>query len=56
MREETIRKKLKQVNHDLGFVNTLLEEKKIVKKHKDRLEKYSIQRKKLNVGREEMKQ
>ena len=49
--------KLKELSRDLGFVNNLLEKINIKKKYKDRLERrYNIQRKRLNIVREEMKQ
>ena len=49
--------KLKELSQDLDFVNNLLEKRNVKKKHKDRLErKYNIQRKRLNIVREEIKQ
>ena len=52
--------KLKELCRDLDFGNSLLEKRNIKKKHKDgkkRLERrYNIQRKRLNIVREEIKQ
>ena len=49
--------KLKELSRDLDFVNILLEQRNLKKKHKDRVEKkYNIRRKRLNIVREEMKQ
>ena len=49
--------KLKELDRDLDLVNNLLEQRNIKKKHKDRLERRSnIQRKRLNIVKEEMKQ
>ena len=48
--------KLKEPRRDLDFVNNLLEQRNIKKKHKDRLERrYSIRRKRLNIVKGEMK-
>ena len=52
-----LERKLKELNRDLDFVDILLEKRNIKKKHKDRLErKYNIQKKRLSIVREEMKQ
>ena len=48
---------VRQLNKDLGYINTLIEKKNIKKKHKDVLErKYNIKRRGLLVTREEIKE
>ena len=48
---------VKQLNKDLGHINTLIERKNIKKKHKDGLERrYKLKRRGLAVTREEIKE
>ena len=48
---------VKQLNKDLGHINTLIERKNVKKKHKDGLErKYKLKRRGLAVTREEIKE
>ena len=48
---------VKQLNNDLGHINTLIEGKNIKKKHKDGLERrYKMKQRRLPVTREETKE
>ena len=52
-----LEKQVKEMNQDLGRINTLLEKKPIKKKHSERLQrKYNMKMKGLKVVREEIKQ
>ena len=48
---------VKQLNKDLGHINTPIEKKKLKKRHKDGLERrYEMKRKGLPVTKEEIKE
>ena len=52
-----IEAEVKQLNKDLGHINTLIERKTIMKKHKDELKRrYKLKRRGLPVTSEEIKE
>ena len=56
-RKKRLEGKMRELSREFEFANILLKKRDFKKKHKDRLErKYNIQRKRLNIAREEMKE